>query len=148
MSPQMLGEAVFALELHTALLANVFDLVQLHVTVKILLRLELLLTRLTLKLLHLRLVLVMFMEVEGAFARIRGTAYVADARLRVVILHVGRVIRLHLEHLPALFALVIVILRVLSDVMDLKVGFGARFEVAQTASMQIDRLVVNLHMPG
>ena len=117
-------------------------------TVKILLRLELLLTRLTLKLLHLRLVLVMFMEVEGAFARIRGTAYVADARLRVVILHVGRVIRLHLEHLPALFALVIVILRVLSDVVDLKVGFGARFEVAQTASMQIDRLVVNLHVPG
>lgn len=138
----------FALELHTALLANVFDIVQLHVTVKILLRLELLLTRLTLKLLHLRLVLVMFMEVEGAFARIRGTAYVADARLRVVVLHVGRVIRLHLEHLPALFALVIVILRVLSDVMDLKVGFGARFEVAQTASMQIDRLVVNLHVPG
>lgn len=148
MSPQMLGEAVFALELHTALLANVFDLVQFHVTVKILLRLELLLTRLTLKLLHLSLVLVMFMEVEGAFARIRGATYIADARFGVVILHVGRVIRLHLEHLSALFAFVIVILRVFSYVMDLKVGFGACFEVAQAARVQIDRLVVNLHVPG
>lgn len=148
MSPQMLGEAVFALELHPALLANVLDLVQFHVTVEILLRLELLLAGLALKLLHLRLVLVMFVEVEGAFARIRGAAYVAHARLRVVVLHVGRVIRLHLEHLPALLALVIVILRVLPDVMDLEIGFGARFEVAQAARVQIDRLVVYLHVPG
>lgn len=90
--PEMLGQAVLGLRLHAALLADVLELVQLHVTVQVLLRLELLLAGRALELLHLRLVLVVLVEVEGALAGIGGPADVADTGLRVVVLHMGRVV--------------------------------------------------------
>ena len=128
-SPQVFRQAVFRFKLHATLLANVLDLVQLHVVVQVLLRLELLLARLTGELLHLRLVLVMLVKVQRALAGIRRAADVAHARLGIVVLHVSRVIRLYLEHLPALVTLVIVVLGVFPDVVDLEVRLGACLEV-------------------
>lgn len=148
MSSQMLRQTVLALELHAALLADVLDFMQLHVTVQVLLGLELLLAGLALEHLHLRLVLVVFVKVEGRFARIRRTAYVANARFRVVVLHVGGVVGLNLEHLAALFALVVVVLGVLPYVVDLQVRFGASLEVAHAARVQGQRFVVHLHVPA
>lgn len=130
MRPEVLGQAVLGLGLHAALLAHVLELVQLHVAVQVLLRLELLLAGGALVLLHLRLVLVVFVEVEGALAGIGGAADVADAGLRVVVLDVGGVIGLHLEHLAALLALVAVVLGVLPYVVDLQVGLRSRLVVA------------------
>lgn len=63
MCPQVLCEAVLELELHTALLAHVFHLVQLGVTVKVLLGLEALPADLTLELFHLGLVFVVLVKV-------------------------------------------------------------------------------------
>lgn len=145
--PEVLREAVLEFELHAALLADVLHLVQLGVTVEILLGLEALPANLTLELLDLRLVLVMLVEVQGALAGIGRAAYVAYAGLRVVVLHVGRVIGLHLEHLAALLAAVVVVLGVLADIMYLQIRLRARLEVAQGARVKLRGLVVDLHMP-
>lgn len=147
MRPEVLRETVLELELHAALLADVFHLVQLGVAVEILLGLETLPANLTLKLLDLRLVLVMLVEVQGALAGIGRAAYVAYAGLRVMVLHVCRVIGLHLEHLAALFAAVVVVLGVLADIVYLQIWFCARLEVAQGARVKLRGLVVDLHMP-
>lgn len=145
--PEVLREAVLELKLHAALLADVLHLVQLGVAVEILLGLEALPANLTLELLDLRLVLVMLVEVQGALAGIGRAAYVAHAGLRVVVLHVRRVIGLDLEHLAALFAAVVVVLGVLADIVYLQIRLRARLEVAQGAGVKLRGLVVDLHMP-
>lgn len=117
MRPEVLRETILKLEFHTALLADVLHLVQLSMTVEILLSLETLPANLAFELLNLRFVFVMFVEVQRALAGIRRAAYVANAGLRVVVLHVRRVVGLHLEHLAALFAAVIVVFGVLANVM-------------------------------
>lgn len=147
MRPEMLRETVLELELHTALLADIFHLVQLRVTVEILLGLEALPAYLTLELLNLRLVFVVLVKVQGALAGVRRTAYIANTGLRVVILHVCRVIGLHLKHLAALFAAIIVVLGVLANIMYLQIWLCARLEIAQGARVKLRRFVVNLHMP-
>lgn len=63
MSPEMLRKAVFELELHAALFADIFHLVQLGVIVQILLALESLSAGGTFELLDLRLVFVMLVKV-------------------------------------------------------------------------------------
>lgn len=145
---QMLREAVLELELHTALLAHVLHLVQLGMAVKVLLSFEALSADLTLKLLHLGLVLVVLVKVQRAFAGVRGAAYVTHARLRVVVFNVRGIVRLHLEHLAALLAPKVVVLCVLANIVYLQIRLGARLKLAQTARVQLRRLVVDLHVPG
>lgn len=147
MRSKMLRESVLKFELHTALLADVLHLVQLSVTVEILLGLESLSANLALKLLNLRLVLVMLVEVQGALAGIGRAAYVANAGFRVVILHVRCIVGLHLKHLATLFTAVVVVLRVLANVMYLQIRFRARLKVAQRARVKLRGLVVDLHVP-
>lgn len=147
MRPEMFREAVLEFKFHTALLADVFHLMQFGVTVEILLGLEAFSAELTLEFLDLGLVLVMLMEVQGALAGIRRAAYVANARLRIVILHVGRIIGLYFEHLAALLAAIVIILSVLANVVYLQIRLRARLEIAQGTRVQLRGLVVNLHVP-
>lgn len=127
---EMLRETVLELKLHTALLADVLHLVQLGVAIEILLGLEAFSADLALEFLDLGLVLVMLVEVQGALAGIRRAAYVANARLRIVILHMRRVVGLYFEHLAALLAAIVIILGVLANVMYLQIRLRARLEVA------------------
>lgn len=145
--PEMLRETVLKFKFHTALLTNVFHLVQLSVTLEILLGLEAFPADLALKFLDLGLVLVMLVEVQRTLARIRRAAYVANARLRIVILHVGRIIGLYFEHFTTLLAAIIIILSVFANVVYLQIRLRTRFKVAQGARMKLRGLVVNLHMP-
>lgn len=147
MCPEVLRETVFELEFHTTLLANVLHLMQLSVTVKIFLGLKALSANLALKLLNLRLVLVMLVEIQGTFAGIRCAAYVANTGFCIVILHMRCIVGLYLEHLAALFAAVVVVLGMLANIMYLQIRFRARFKFAQGARMKLRGLVVNFHMP-
>lgn len=147
MRPEMFREAVLEFKFHTALLADVLHLMQLGVALEILLGLEAFSTDLTLEFLDFSLVLVMLVEVQGALAGIRRAAYVANTRLRIVILHVGRIIGLYFEHLAALLAAIVIIFSVLTNVMYLQIRLRARLEIAQGTRMQLRGLVVNLHMP-
>lgn len=144
---EMLRQAVLELELHAALFADILHLVQLGVAFQILLRLEALPANLAFKLLNLGFVLVMLVEVQGALAGVRRAAYVANAGLGIVILHMRRIVGLHLKHLAALLAAVVVILGVLADVVYLQIGLRARLEIAQSARVQLRGLVVDFHMP-
>lgn len=116
---EVLREAILEFKLHAALLADVLHLVQLGMAVEILLGLEAFPADLALEFLHLGLVFVMLVEVQGALAGIGCAAYVANARLRIVILHMRRIVGLDLEHLATLFATVIIILSVLANIMYL-----------------------------
>jgi len=102
-------------------------------TVEILLSLETLSTYLAFEFLYFGLVLVVLMEVQGAFAGIRCTAYIAHAGLSVMILHVRGIVGLDFEHLATLLATVIIVFGVLADVMYLQIRLRTRFEVAQFA---------------
>lgn len=90
----------------------------------------------------------MLVEIEGAFTGIGSTANIAYAGFGIVILHMCRIIRLNFEHFPTLFASVIIIFRMLSDMMDFEIRFGTSFKIAEGTRVKLCRFGMYLHMPG
>lgn len=90
--------------------------------------------------------LVESVKVKRASFGIKAPADVADTSLGLVVLEVGRKVRLHFEFLSAVQALVIIFISVLADEVDLQIRLCFRLEVAQTAGEIFQGLAVSLHV--
>lgn len=144
----VLPKCGLARQLHTALLADVFSFVLLHVAVQVLLGLEFLLAYGARELGVFHRVIVILVEVEGDLVRHFGAAHVAYARLSVVCDHVLHEIGLYAKLPIALVAGEREIDGVFAHYVNLQVGGVDCRKVAILAIVQKRLPVYSQFMSG
>lgn len=145
---QVFGQSILASKLLAAMFAIELFVVSYHVAVEIRRSLELLVANSAFEILGHAFVLVIHVDVQGAFVGVQVTTNLAAVAIFfiVMILHVAQVVRLHFKHFPTNFANVTVVVGMLSDVMNLQVLFGLGLEIAEGATLPFWVLFVNHQM--